>query len=76
MYKGARTMDFYKRPGVAETLDWAQALLALHKEELDADSVRETLGCILKYQDDIKRIEDDGIEAMVATAHLSPEVKV
>ena len=45
----ARTMDFYKRPGVAETLDWAQALLALHKEELDADSVRETLGCILKY---------------------------
>ncbi len=72
----ARTMDFYKRPGVAETLDWAQALLALHKEELDADSVRETLGCILKYQDDIKRIEEDGIESMVATAHLSPEVEV
>jgi MoxR-like ATPase len=72
----ARTMDFYKRPGIAETLDWAQALLALHKKELDADSVRETLGCILKYQDDIKRIEEDGIEAMVATAHLSPEVKV
>ncbi len=72
----ARTMDFYKRPGVAETLDWTQALLALHKDELDADSVRETLGCILKYQDDIKRIEEDGIERMVATAHLSPEVEV
>ncbi len=72
----ARTMDFYKRPGIAETLDWAQALLALHKKELDPDSVRETLGCILKYQDDIKRIEEDGIEAMVATAHLSPEVEV
>ncbi len=72
----ARTMDFYKRPGIAETLDWAQALLALHKKELDPDSVRETLGCILKYQDDIKRIEEDGIDAMVATAHLSPEVEV
>ncbi len=70
----ARTMDFYKRPGIAETLDWAQALLALHKKELDPDSVRETLGCILKYQDDIKRIEENGIEGMVATAHLSPEV--
>jgi len=72
----ARTMDFYKRPGIAETLDWAQALLALHKKELDADSVRETLGCILKYRDDIKRIEENGIESMVATAHLSPEVEV
>ncbi len=72
----ARTMDFYKRPGVAETLDWAQALLALHKDELDANSVRETLGCILKYQDDIKRIEENGIESMIATAHLSPEVGV
>ena len=72
----ARTMDFYKRPGIAETLDWAQALLALHKNELDADSVRETIGCILKYQDDIKRIEENGIEGMVATAHLSPEVEV
>ncbi len=71
----ARTMDFYKRPGVAETLDWAQALLALHKEELDPQSVRETIGCILKYQDDIKRMEENGIDGIVATSLMSPEVE-
>ena len=70
----ARTMDFYKRPGVAETLDWAQALLALQREQLDAQSVRETLGCILKYQDDIKRVEENGLDRLVASARISPEV--
>jgi MoxR-like ATPase len=69
----ARQMDFYKRPGVAESLDWAQALLALHRNELDADAVRETIGCILKYQDDIKRVENDGLDSMVATAQLAPD---
>ena len=69
----ARQMDFYKRPGVAESLDWAQALLALHRNELDVNAVRETIGCILKYQDDIKRIQDDGLDSMVATAQLSPD---
>ena len=69
----ARQMDFYKRPGVAESLDWAQALLALHRNELDADAVRETIGCILKYQDDIKRVEHDGLDSMVATAQLAPD---
>lgn len=72
----ARTMDFYKRPGVAETIDWAQALIALQKDELDPAAVRETIGCILKYQDDIKRIEEDGVENMVATANLAPEIEV
>ena len=69
----ARQMDFYKRPGVAESLDWAQALLALHRSDLDVDAVRETVGCILKYQDDIKRVEADGLDGMVATAQLSPD---
>lgn len=69
----ARQMDFYKRPGVAESLDWAQALLALHRGDLDVDAVRETVGCILKYQDDIKRVEADGLDGMVATAQLSPD---
>ncbi len=72
----ARTMDFYKRPGVAETLDWAQALMALQKDELDAQSVRDTIGCILKYQDDIKRLEETGIDNVVATSQLSREVEV
>ncbi len=71
----ARKVDFYKRPGVAETLDWAQALIALHKEELDSDSVKETIGCILKYQEDIKQIKEDGFDRLVGTAQLSPEVE-
>lgn len=71
----ARQMDFYKRPGVAETLDWAQALIALEKTELDASAVTETIGCILKYQDDIKRIseEEGGLERMVASSQSSSD---
>lgn len=63
-----REMDFYKRPGIAETLDWAQALIALHRSELDPEAVRETLGCILKYQEDIRRVEAEGLESLVAGA--------
>ena len=44
-----RKMDFYKKPGIAETLDWATALLALNKDALDRSVVEETLGCIFKY---------------------------
>ena len=50
-----RREDFYKRPGVAETIDWGMALVALHKSELDADTVDQTLGCIFKYSDDIEQ---------------------
>lgn len=46
-----------KLPGVAETLDWAAALAALHADHLDADLVVETLGCVLKDADDVKKIE-------------------
>jgi MoxR-like ATPase len=50
-----RSLDFFKKPGVSETLDWAMALINLQRKYLDEEVVRETLGCILKYQDDIKR---------------------
>jgi MoxR-like ATPase len=50
-----RTLDFFKKPGVSETLDWAMALINMQRKYLDEEVVRETLGCILKYQDDIKR---------------------
>jgi MoxR-like ATPase len=50
-----RSVDFLKRPGISETLDWAQALMAMQKKSLDEQVVKETLGCILKYQDDIQR---------------------
>ena len=53
--EGVRRMRLAKVPGVAETLDWAQALAVLHADHLDAELVRETLGCVLKDADDIKR---------------------
>ncbi|NYZ12196.1 MoxR family ATPase [Azospirillum sp. RWY-5-1] len=52
-----RAMDLYKAPGVAETLDWAQALVELNQLELDPRTINDTLGTLLKYQDDIARIQ-------------------
>jgi MoxR-like ATPase len=52
-----RTIRLGKVPGVAETLDWAQALASLHADHLDRDLVLETLGCILKDHDDIRRFK-------------------
>ena len=54
-----RQGDFLKRPGVSETLDWAAALIAMERTRLDASLVEETLGCILKYQDDIRRFREE-----------------
>ena len=52
-----RKMDLYKSPGVAETLDWANALTHLNALSLDANTVNDTLGTLLKYQDDIARVQ-------------------
>ena len=52
-----RTIRLAKVPGVAETLDWAQALSSLHADHLDEDLVSETLGCVLKDADDVKRFK-------------------
>jgi MoxR-like ATPase len=54
-----RRMKLAKVPGVAESLDWAAALVALHADHLDPELVRETLGCLLKEVDDLKRLEAD-----------------
>lgn len=51
-----RALDLYKNPGIAETLDWAEALTALDAVSLDKQSVNDTLGALLKYQDDIARV--------------------
>lgn len=51
-----RQQDLYKLPGVAETLDWAKTLMALNQKELNEDVIRNTLGVLLKYQDDIQKI--------------------
>jgi len=51
-----RTEDLFKKPGVAETIDWAKCLLALDVIDLSPEVIADTLGAILKYQDDIQRI--------------------
>jgi MoxR-like ATPase len=55
-----------KAPGVAETIDWAQALVRLHREELDAETVEETLGCILKDRHDLQDLTGGEVSALVA----------
>ncbi|MDW4497516.1 MoxR family ATPase [Sulfitobacter sp. D35] len=52
-----RTEDLFKRPGVAETIDWAKCLLALDVIELSPEVIADTLGAILKYQDDIQKLQ-------------------
>jgi MoxR-like ATPase len=54
-----READLYKIPGVAETLDWTAALVALDQQALNVDVVNDTLGVILKYQDDIERVNGE-----------------
>jgi MoxR-like ATPase len=54
-----RTANFLKKPGISETLDWAQALMTMHRQHLDEGVVIETLGCILKYQEDIKTFKEE-----------------
>ncbi|HKI05818.1 MAG TPA: MoxR family ATPase [Thermoanaerobaculia bacterium] len=61
-----RTADLFKPPGVAETLDWARALLALDQAALDAGAVNATLGVLLKYQDDIEKVAGGGVQGMLA----------
>jgi MoxR-like ATPase len=54
-----RQMNFYKRPGIAETLDWASALMALNRHELDEKTVKETLGCVFKYREDLHHLQEE-----------------
>ncbi len=60
-----RDEDLYKIPGIAETLDWARALLELGCPELDSQTVEQTLTCLLKHQEDQLQVRAAGIEAMV-----------
>ncbi len=60
-----RQADLYKVPGVAETLDWVTALVALDRQALDSSIVEETLGVILKYQDDVEKIRGEQAKAIL-----------
>jgi len=63
-----READLYKLPGVAETLDWVAALVALDREDLNDEVINDTLGVLLKYQDDIRHIQRSDIGSLLAQA--------
>ncbi|MET1041205.1 MAG: MoxR family ATPase [Acidimicrobiales bacterium] len=65
-----RELNLYKPPGVAETLDWAQALAALGKADLDEETVGVTLGTVVKYREDQQRVRDQGIGDLIRKAVL------
>jgi MoxR-like ATPase len=66
-----RGMELFKPPGLAETLDWAQALIALNAHELDRDTVEATLGVVLKYQDDIAKVRGEAAVKGIEQARLA-----
>ncbi len=71
--QGLRAEELYKAPGVAETLDWAEALLQLDQVALDGAVIDDTLGALLKYQDDIARIR--GSEAARILEQVKREIR-
>ena len=66
-----RRRDLRKLPGVAETIDWAQALLRLGQDRLDAEVVGVTLGCLLKDEHDLRQTGDAALAELVAHASSS-----
>jgi MoxR-like ATPase len=64
-----RTLDLFKAPGIAETLDWAEALIALDRVALDPATIADTAGVLLKYQDDVGALTPEVTARLVAAAH-------
>jgi MoxR-like ATPase len=63
-----RTIELYKPAGVSETLDWAAALVALDRQILDQDVIEETLGVLLKHQEDIQAVSGDRLKMLLGRA--------
>ncbi len=63
--QASRKIDLFKPAGIAETIDWANALDALNTKSLDRDQVNGTLGVLLKHQEDIERVRQEDIESML-----------
>jgi MoxR-like ATPase len=74
MMQALRRRRLSKAPGVAESIDWAQALVRLHHQSLDGNAVAETLGCFLKDRHDIEELDRAAIDSMVAEA-IAAEAK-
>ncbi len=69
--RGLRRLDLAKPPGVAETIDWARALTALGRQELDAEVVEQTLGSVLKYHEDLLAVRDVALQELVDEARAA-----
>ena len=69
-----REKDLFKLPGVAETIDWTNALIQLDKIDLDPETVNSSLGVLLKYQDDIQKIQ--GSEAAAILDQVKADLAV
>jgi len=63
-----RAMQLFKRPGVAETVDWCTALYHMNKSSLDPETVQETVGTLLKYEDDIERADPGTVAQLIGQA--------
>jgi len=63
--QGLRQLELYKIPGIAETLDWAEALVALDREELEPELVEDTLGALLKVQEDLAALRGDRLSQLL-----------
>ena len=70
--QGLREVDLFKSPGMAETIDWANALLALGCNVLSDDVVEQTLGVVLKYQEDVDKLRGDVARQLLARAINAP----
>jgi MoxR-like ATPase len=68
---GLRDLDLAKSPGVAETIDWTEALVALGTEELDASVVEQTLGAVLKHREDLELLRDETMVALLGQARAA-----
>jgi MoxR-like ATPase len=69
--RGLRGLELAKPPGVAETIDWARALTALGREELDAALIEDTLGSVLKYHEDLELVRDTALAELVQEARAA-----
>lgn len=73
-----RKEDLMKKPGISESLDWGEALMALNRKELDEKTINETLGCIFKYREDIKKFtsriwtDPDKRAQLIGSCHIAP----
>ena len=63
-----RNEGLFKAPGVSETLDWAEALMAMQVREVDTQAVSETLGALLKYQEDLQQVDESVVDRLLAAS--------